>query len=89
MDALAGALVAGAVALSAAVLGYFVNRRSVAVVELEAAMKRLVQEVGELRVENKELKIELAGARADLRQANAHIDALAEQLELLRKEQHP
>lgn len=75
---LGAAVVAAGVAAIAAIFGFVVNRRSVAVVELEAAMKWL-------KSENEDLRAQLTEVRKDLRQANAHIEALQEELDQLRK----
>jgi hypothetical protein len=78
----AAALIAGAVALSSASAAALTSRKSVAVVELEKALEWQRAEIVELRSQ----VAELPELRAQLRQANAHIDALAEELAVLRKD---
>lgn len=68
-----GAYATGIVGVVAAILAYVVNRRSVAVVELESALKNLREDNDDLRNQLKVVRDELVETRKALNTAEARI----------------
>lgn len=68
-----GAYTTGVVGVVAAALAYFVNRRSVAVVELESALKNLREDNDDLREQLRGVRDELVDTRRALHTAEERI----------------
>lgn len=85
----AGAYVTGFLGLLAAVLAYVVNRRSVAVVELESSLKNLREDNDDLREELRSVRRELDTTRQELSETRSSLRNAEERIHDLERKGMP